>query len=155
MINESDALQLPVPTWLRSLWGAVLLCGGCGPTDDAEVYMALQQGIADGQETPISVLYSMGFHEVQRYLAMTGHIQSSIQILINERVGQRLAAGGFRMNRPEQPSWKSKAAVILGYVIRCEQWAVASLFGWVIAREQGLPRVAEVMLRLPTTPTSS
>jgi TRAP-type C4-dicarboxylate transport system substrate-binding protein len=32
----------------------------------------------------------MGFHEVQQYLNLTGHIQSSIQILVNERVWQRL-----------------------------------------------------------------
>lgn len=62
------------------------------PMAFSEVYMALQQGIADGQENPVPVIYSMGFHEVQQYLTMTGHIQSSIQVLINERVWQRLSA---------------------------------------------------------------
>jgi TRAP-type transport system periplasmic protein len=62
------------------------------PMAFSEVYMALQQGIADGQENPVPVIQSMGFHEVQRYLTMTGHIQSSVQVLINERVWQRLDA---------------------------------------------------------------
>jgi len=61
------------------------------PMAFSEVYMALQQGIADGQENPIPVIESMGFLEVQKFLILTGHIQSSIQILINERSWQRLA----------------------------------------------------------------
>lgn len=62
------------------------------PMAFSEVYMALQQGIADGQENPIPVIRSMGFQEVQKYLVLTGHIQSSIQILVNERSWNRLRA---------------------------------------------------------------
>jgi len=81
-------LRMPGATvWQES--GAAL---GASPMPMAfsEVYMALQQGIADGQENPVPVIHTMGFHEVQRYLIPTGHIQSSIQILISERVWQRL-----------------------------------------------------------------
>ncbi len=60
------------------------------PIAFSEVYMALQQGIADGQENPVPTILAMGFHEVQEYLNLTGHIQSSVQILINERVWRRL-----------------------------------------------------------------
>ncbi len=60
------------------------------PMAFSEVYMALQQGIADGQENPVPVIQTMGFHEVQRYLSLTGHIQSSIQLLISERAWRRL-----------------------------------------------------------------
>jgi len=62
------------------------------PVAFAEVYMALQQGMADGQENPVPTIQAMGFHEVQKCLNLTGHIQSSIQILVNERVWQRLDA---------------------------------------------------------------
>lgn len=60
------------------------------PIAFSEVYMALQQGIADGQENPIPTIQAMGFHEVQKYLILTGHIQSSVHVLVNERVWQRL-----------------------------------------------------------------
>lgn len=50
----------------------------------------LQQGIADGQENPVPVIKAKGFHEVQKCLNLSGHIQSSIQILMNERVWQRM-----------------------------------------------------------------
>lgn len=67
------------------------LGGSPMPMAFSEVYMALQQGIAHGQENPIPVIESMGFLEVQKYLILTGHIQSSIQVLINERSWNRLA----------------------------------------------------------------
>ena len=60
------------------------------PIAFSEVYLALQQGIADGQENPVPVIKAMGFHEVQKCLNLTGHIQSSLQILVNERTWQSL-----------------------------------------------------------------
>jgi TRAP-type transport system periplasmic protein len=60
------------------------------PMAFTEVYMGLQQGIADGQENPITTIRAMGFHEVQTHLNLTRHIQSSTQLLIAERIWQRL-----------------------------------------------------------------
>ena len=62
------------------------------PIAFSEVYLALQQGIADGQENPVPVIKAKGFHEVQKCLNLTGHIQSSLQILVNERKWQQLTA---------------------------------------------------------------
>ena len=78
-----------------SVWQASGRALGASPMPIAfaEVYMALQQGIADGQENPVPVIHAKGFHEVQQYLSLTGHIQSSVQVLINERVWQSLAEG--------------------------------------------------------------
>jgi TRAP-type transport system periplasmic protein len=76
------------------------------PIAFSEVYMALQQGIADGQENPIPTIQAMGFQEVQNYLIMTGHIQSSIQILVNDQVWQRL--------NPEQQAALQRAVRELG-----------------------------------------
>jgi tripartite ATP-independent transporter DctP family solute receptor len=38
-----------------------------------ETYMALKMGVAKGQENPIPSIYAMKFHEVQKYLVLTGH----------------------------------------------------------------------------------
>jgi tripartite ATP-independent transporter DctP family solute receptor len=43
-----------------------------------EVYMALSQGAADGEENPISVIYFMKFYEVQKHLALTRHIYNNM-----------------------------------------------------------------------------
>ncbi len=62
------------------------------PVAFAEVYLALQQGLVDGQENPVPTIQAMGFHEVQSHLNLTGHIQSSTQVLIAESIWQQLSA---------------------------------------------------------------
>jgi tripartite ATP-independent transporter DctP family solute receptor len=39
-----------------------------------EVYQALQTGVVDGVENPLSVLYSRGFYEVTDYIILTSHV---------------------------------------------------------------------------------
>lgn len=48
---------------------------GANPTAMAytEVYNGLQQGVVEGQENPFANIYSMKFHEVQKYLTLTAH----------------------------------------------------------------------------------
>ncbi|MCP4173423.1 MAG: hypothetical protein GY758_21915, partial [Fuerstiella sp.] len=88
--DDLDGFRLRMPG--ASVWQASGAALGASPMpiSFAEVYLALQQGIADGQENPVPVIKAKGFHEVQTCLNLTGHIQSSIQILMNERVWQRL-----------------------------------------------------------------
>lgn len=43
------------------------------PIPFAETYLALQQGVADGQENPAVNIYSQKFYEVQKYLSMSHH----------------------------------------------------------------------------------
>ena len=39
-----------------------------------EVFVALQTGVMDGQENPLTQIYSQKFQEVQKYLSLTGHV---------------------------------------------------------------------------------
>lgn len=39
-----------------------------------EVYMALSQGLVDGQENPLNVIYYNRLYEVQKHLALTQHV---------------------------------------------------------------------------------
>src|SRR5690606_36707743 len=43
------------------------------PIPFAETYVALQQGVADGQENPAVNIHSQKFHEVQPHLALSYH----------------------------------------------------------------------------------
>ncbi|MBM4761089.1 TRAP transporter substrate-binding protein [Bacillus sp. B15-48] len=54
------------------------------PIAFTELYAALQQGTVDAQETPLSLMYSMKFFEVQKYLSLTGHLYSPWPVLINQ-----------------------------------------------------------------------
>ena len=89
--DDLDGFRLRMPG--ASVWQASGAALGASPMpiSFSEVYLALQQGIADGQENPVPVIKAKGFHEVQDYLNLSGHIQSSIQILMNERSWQRVS----------------------------------------------------------------
>lgn len=67
-------LRTPKSTWRVKMfteWGA-------NPTPMAfsEVFVALQTGVIDGQENPLTNIASAKFQEVQTYLSMTGHVYS-------------------------------------------------------------------------------
>jgi TRAP-type transport system periplasmic protein len=49
---------------------------GADPTPIAfqEVYMALQQGVVDGQENPLPTIHAQKFYEVQDYINLTSHV---------------------------------------------------------------------------------
>jgi len=55
-----------------------------------EVYMAMAQGVADGQENPISVIYFMKFYEVQKHLAVTRHIYNNMIHTISAKTWAKL-----------------------------------------------------------------
>ncbi|MCB9957428.1 MAG: TRAP transporter substrate-binding protein [Rhodospirillaceae bacterium] len=48
-----------------------------------ELPMALRQGVVDGQENPLAVIYHFNLFEVQPYLAMTRHVYNSMVHVIN------------------------------------------------------------------------
>jgi tripartite ATP-independent transporter DctP family solute receptor len=55
-----------------------------------ELYMALAQGVADGQDNPISVIYFMKFYEVQKHLAVTRHIYNNMIHTISAKTWAKL-----------------------------------------------------------------
>jgi tripartite ATP-independent transporter DctP family solute receptor len=67
---------------------------GANPTPMtlSEVYTSLQQGVIEGLENPISVLYSGKFHEVAKNLMLDGHIYDLSFIVIGTGVFDSLTA---------------------------------------------------------------
>ncbi|MGQ9780224.1 MAG: TRAP transporter substrate-binding protein [Bacillota bacterium] len=55
------------------------------PMPFSEVYQALQQGVVDGQENPLQNIWDAKFYEVQKYIAMTGHIYNSAYVIVNDK----------------------------------------------------------------------
>lgn len=53
------------------------------PIPFSEVYMALSQRIADGQENPIANIWDMKLIEVQKYTSLTGHIYDAMPLVAN------------------------------------------------------------------------
>ena len=57
---------------------------GATPTEVAfeELYLALQQGIVDGQENPLTNIVAQNFAEVQDYISLSAHQQNSNLVII-------------------------------------------------------------------------
>ena len=53
------------------------------PMPFAEVYLALQQGVVDAQENPLTTIRFKRFYEVQSHISLTGHIMPSILTLVS------------------------------------------------------------------------
>lgn len=58
----------------------------------SELYSALQQGVVDGQENPLSNIYANGLHEVQKYCVLDGHTYSQLIIVLSKQWFEALSA---------------------------------------------------------------
>ena len=78
------------------------------PMAFGEVYTALSQGIIDGQENPLSIIWASKLYEVQKYLSLTGHVYSPTVVMISDAFYkklpgdlQKLVVAAFEEVRPE------------------------------------------------------
>jgi TRAP-type transport system periplasmic protein len=92
-INKPDdlkgiKLRVPSGVWRVKMFKAY----GANPSPlaFAEVYSALQSGVMDGQENPLSQIFSARLHEVQKYLSMSGHVYSPSYVVVSETFWSKL-----------------------------------------------------------------
>lgn len=57
----------------------------------AELYVALQQGVVDGQENPLVNIHASKLYEVQKHLALTNHQFQMTPFLMSKRTWDRLS----------------------------------------------------------------
>lgn len=62
------------------------------PMSLSEVYLALQQGVVDGQENPIPTIYAQKFYEVCDYIDLTQHQITICPVIIGNNVLDELPA---------------------------------------------------------------
>jgi len=85
-------LKLRTP---KGSWRVKMFKGyGANPTpmSFSEVFVALQTGVIDGQENPYAQIYSGKFHEVQKYLSITGHVYTPGYVITGEKHWNSLPA---------------------------------------------------------------
>ena len=58
----------------------------------SEVYQALQTGVVDGTENPVSNLYTQKMHEVQKHLTLTEHGYLGYAVIVNKKFWDGLPA---------------------------------------------------------------
>jgi len=60
-------------------------CGAnTAPIAFAEVYLALQNGTVEAQENPLTTIEAKKFYEVQKYIALTGHIVDHLNTVVSQ-----------------------------------------------------------------------
>jgi tripartite ATP-independent transporter DctP family solute receptor len=57
-----------------------------GPLAFSELYIALQQGVFDGQENPLTNIHSSKLHEVQRYISVTNHMYEAAILIASKAI---------------------------------------------------------------------
>jgi len=66
-----------------------------------ELYLALSQGVVDGEENPIATIWSAKFYEVQKYLALTQHTYQAIYQVVNLGTWKKLTPEQQKIMREE------------------------------------------------------
>ena len=110
---------------------------GAAPTPMAfpELFSALQQGVVDGQENPITVIQASKFWEVQNYVSLTGHVYSPAVVLASPLLWDGLS--------DEEKGWFKQAAAASVAATRAEVNRLEEA-GVALLRENGMEVITEV-----------
>ena len=88
--GDMKGLKMRTPPELQ-LQAAMEACGAV-VTKIAfpELYNALKQGVVDGQENPLAVIYHFKIYEVQKNLALTRHVYNSMVHVMSKKTFDKL-----------------------------------------------------------------
>lgn len=91
------------------------------PIPYGELYSALQQGVVDGQENPVTNIKGLKFYEVQKYLILDKHVHDPSPLLMSQKTWDKLT--------PDQQAAVEKAGIEAGVYMRklSEELEVANL----------------------------
>lgn len=81
-------IRTPNSTWRVAMfreWD-----GNPTPMAFSEVFVALQTGVIDGQENPLTNIYSAKLQEVQKYLSLTNHVYTPSYLVAGKRTWEKL-----------------------------------------------------------------
>src|SRR5438270_1315887 len=76
-------LRVPKGKWRIKMFQAY----GASPSAMglSEVFVALQTGVMDGEENPLTQIYTSKFQEVQKYLSLTDHVYTPAYVVASPR----------------------------------------------------------------------
>ncbi len=91
-VDDAKGLKVRVPE--NDVFKAMAEAWGAKPTpmNFNELYLALKTGTVDGQENPLPTIKSGKFHEVQKYIILTGHIMTPRLVVVNDAFWQKIPA---------------------------------------------------------------
>jgi tripartite ATP-independent transporter DctP family solute receptor len=78
------------------------------PLAFGELYSALQQGVFDAQENPLSIIYASSFYEVQKNLSLTGHIWGAATLVMSKPTWNRISTADRTVIMQAASRWKDQ-----------------------------------------------
>jgi tripartite ATP-independent transporter DctP family solute receptor len=83
-------LRVPEGKWRVKMFEAY--GANPSPMKFSELFTALQTGVMDGEENPLTQIYSAKLQEVQKYLSMSGHVYTPAYLTVGTQHWQSLPA---------------------------------------------------------------
>jgi len=110
-VEDLKGLKIRVPetkTIMETMkfWGAAPT-----PVSGAELYMALKQGVVDGQDNGFDTIAQAKFYEVQKYVAVVDYIRAGLVVLMGMEQWNKLNADqkkAFEEAAVETEKWATK-----------------------------------------------
>lgn len=88
--DDAKGLKIRTPPELSNQAAMEALGATVQTIQFSELPMALKQGVVDGQENPVSVIYAYKIYETQKYLTMTGHTYNSMVHVMSKKTWEKL-----------------------------------------------------------------
>jgi tripartite ATP-independent transporter DctP family solute receptor len=83
-------LRVPEGKWRVKMFQAY--GANPSPMKFSELFTALQTGVMDGEENPLTQIYSAKLQEVQKYLSLSGHVYTPAYLTVGTKHWQTLPA---------------------------------------------------------------
>jgi tripartite ATP-independent transporter DctP family solute receptor len=84
-VKDMKDLKMRVPNSKAYIQMIQAMGASTVAVDLSELYLALRQGVADGQDTPPSVVKSNKYFEVQKYISKTEHVLTTAYTVTNPK----------------------------------------------------------------------
>ncbi|NHH99991.1 MULTISPECIES: TRAP transporter substrate-binding protein DctP [Oceanimonas] len=78
------------------------------PLAFGELYSALQQGVFDAQENPLSIIYSSSFNEVQDYVSLTGHVWAPACLTVTDFTWKKISPADQAVVQEMASRWRDR-----------------------------------------------
>jgi tripartite ATP-independent transporter DctP family solute receptor len=99
--EDAKGLKIRTPPELSNQAAMEALGATVQTIQFSELPMALKQGVVDGQENPISVIYAFKIYETQKYLSITGHTYNSMVHVMSKKTWDKLTSSQQQIVKEE------------------------------------------------------
>jgi tripartite ATP-independent transporter DctP family solute receptor len=91
-VKDMQGLKMRVPNSKAYIQMIQAMGASTVAVDLSELYLALRQGVADGQDTPAVVVKSNKYYEVQKYISKTEHVLTTAYTVTNPKFYDGMSA---------------------------------------------------------------